>query len=92
MKKTGLILGGGGIVGIAWELGVVAGLREHAGFDPKAMHVIVGSSAGSAAGALLALGSAISRNCSHSNGGYLRARRCGLRRATMARRVREARR
>ena len=54
--KTGLILGGGGIVGIAWELGVMAGLAEHAGFSPTEMQVIVGSSAGSVAGAQVALG------------------------------------
>ncbi len=56
MKKIGLMLGGGGVVGIAWEIGVAAGLQEAAGFDPGAMDVIVGSSAGSAAGALLTLG------------------------------------
>jgi NTE family protein len=54
--NVGLILGGGGIVGIAWEIGVMAGLRERAGFDPLAMTVTVGSSAGSAAGAEVALG------------------------------------
>ena len=54
--NVGLILGGGGVVGIAWELGVMAGLREHAGFDPLAMGLIVGTSAGSVAGAQVALG------------------------------------
>ena len=54
--NVGLILGGGGVVGIAWEVGVMAGLREHAGFDPLAMSLIVGTSAGSVAGAQVALG------------------------------------
>jgi NTE family protein len=54
--NVGLILGGGGVVGIAWEIGVMAGLREHAGFDPGAMSLIVGTSAGSVAGAQVALG------------------------------------
>lgn len=44
--NTGLILGGGGSVGIAWETGVLAALREHAGFDPTACSVAVGTSAG----------------------------------------------
>ena len=54
--KIGLVLGGGGLVGIAWELGVMAGLAERAGFDPAAASLIVGTSAGSVAGAQVALG------------------------------------
>jgi NTE family protein len=56
MKNIGLVLGGGGVVGIAWELGVACGLKRHAGFDPAGMSAIVGTSAGSAVGAQLALG------------------------------------
>ncbi|MHA6765487.1 patatin-like phospholipase family protein [Streptacidiphilus sp. PAMC 29251] len=56
MTKVGLILGGGGEVGIAWELGVLAGLIEHAGFDPASSRVIVGTSAGSMVGTAVALG------------------------------------
>ncbi len=56
MKKFGLVLGGGGVVGIAWEVGVAAGLAEAIGFDAREAEVVVGSSAGSAAGALLTLG------------------------------------
>jgi NTE family protein len=44
--NTGLILSGGGLVGIAWETGVLAALREHAGFTPSACSVTVGTSAG----------------------------------------------
>jgi NTE family protein len=47
----GLVMGGGGIVGIAWETGVLAGLREACGFDPGSAAVIMGSSAGSVIGA-----------------------------------------
>jgi NTE family protein len=54
--NLGLIMGGGGLVGIAWELGVLAGLQESAGLDPTSAAVIVGSSAGSVAGAQAALG------------------------------------
>ncbi len=56
MKKFGLILGGGGVVGIAWEIGVAAGLHEAIGFSARDAAVVVGSSAGSAAGALLSVG------------------------------------
>ena len=54
--NLGLVMGGGGLVGIAWELGVLAGLQEAAGLDPTSAAVIVGSSAGSVAGAQAALG------------------------------------
>jgi NTE family protein len=56
MRRIGLVLGGGGIVGIAWELGVMSALQDHAGLDPLAMEIIVGTSAGSVAGAQVALG------------------------------------
>ncbi|HYM67317.1 MAG TPA: patatin-like phospholipase family protein [Patescibacteria group bacterium] len=46
----GLVLGGGGITGIAWELGIIAGLAER-GVDLTAADVVVGTSAGSAVGA-----------------------------------------
>ncbi len=54
--KLGLVMGGGGIIGIAWETGVLAGLQEECGFDPRAATVIMGSSAGSVIGAQAALG------------------------------------
>lgn len=44
-----LVLGGGGSVGVAWEVGVLAGLAD-AGIDPTAAAVVVGSSAGSVVG------------------------------------------
>ena len=49
-------MGGGGIVGIAWETGVLAGLQQECGFDPTSAAVIMGSSAGSVIGAQAALG------------------------------------
>lgn len=54
--RLGLFLGGGGAVGIAWENGVLAGLADAIGFDPTAATVIVGTSAGAAVGADMALG------------------------------------
>lgn len=48
--STALVLGGGGITGIAWELGILAGLAE-AGVDLTDADVVVGTSAGSVVGA-----------------------------------------
>jgi NTE family protein len=53
--KRALVLGGGGIIGVAWETGLLNGLYE-AGFDPRTVDVIVGTSAGSITGAPLAAG------------------------------------
>lgn len=52
---TALVLGGGGIAGIAWELGVLAGLAE-AGVDLTDADVVVGTSAGAVVGAQVANG------------------------------------
>jgi NTE family protein len=54
--RNGLVLGGGGVVGIAWEIGVLAGLQRAGALDPAAMDAIVGTSAGSVVGSRLALG------------------------------------
>ena len=55
-QRTALVLGGGGITGIAWEIGVLAGLAE-AGTDLTGADLVVGTSAGSVVGALLTSGS-----------------------------------
>ncbi len=49
-QRTALVLGGGGITGIAWETGVLAGLAE-AGVDLTGADLVVGTSAGSVVGA-----------------------------------------
>src|SRR5262249_16761655 len=48
--KVGLILGGGGEVGIAWEIGVLAALEKEAGFKASTSEVIAGTSAGAIVG------------------------------------------
>ena len=53
-----LVLGGGGITGIAWETGMIAGLAE-AGIDLTTADVVVGTSAGSAVGAQILSGAKI---------------------------------
>jgi len=50
-----LVLGGGGVTGIAWETGLLRGLRE-AGLDLTGADLIVGTSAGSVVGAQVATG------------------------------------
>jgi NTE family protein len=47
-----LVLGGGGVAGIAWEIGLLAGLAEH-GVDVRAADLVVGTSAGSIVGTFL---------------------------------------
>jgi NTE family protein len=49
------VFGGGGIAGVAWEAGIVIGLRR-AGVDLSSADVIVGTSAGSIVGSRVAFG------------------------------------
>src|SRR5919199_1718799 len=56
-----LVLGGGGITGIAWELGLLAGLRR-LGTDLGDADLIVGTSAGAYVGAVLARLGALARS------------------------------
>ncbi|MFF9504125.1 patatin-like phospholipase family protein [Streptomyces sp. NPDC014656] len=52
---TALVLGAGGLVGAAWETGILHGLAE-AGVDLSDADLVVGSSAGAVVGALLTSG------------------------------------
>ncbi|MBL7518115.1 hypothetical protein I6A84_08275, partial [Frankia sp. CNm7] len=45
-----LVLGGGGLAGIAWEIGLLAELAQ-AGSDLAAADTVIGTSAGSVVGA-----------------------------------------
>jgi NTE family protein len=54
MKRV-LVLGGGGVIGVAWESGLAAGLAE-AGVDLREVDAILGTSAGAIVGAQLAAG------------------------------------
>lgn len=55
MTRTALVLGGGGITGIAWELGILKGLAD-AGVDLTGADLVVGTSAGSVVGAQITSG------------------------------------
>jgi len=57
MTKRALVSSGGGPVGIAWETGLIAGLYD-GGVDVGRADLVIGTSAGSAAGALLVITSA----------------------------------
>ena len=57
-QRRALVLGGGGITGIAWEIGVLAGLAE-AGTDLSGADLVVGTSAGSVVGAQLTSGAGL---------------------------------
>jgi NTE family protein len=50
-----LVLGGGGVTGVAWELGMLCGLRDQ-GVDLTEADLIVGTSAGAVVGAQIATG------------------------------------
>jgi len=56
MASRALVLGSGGITGIAWELGILAGLAEH-GVDLRGADLVVCTSARSVVGALITSGS-----------------------------------
>ncbi len=52
-RTRALVLGGGGVAGIAWELGILMGLYD-ANVDVRGADVIIGTSAGSVVGAQIA--------------------------------------
>jgi NTE family protein len=54
--KVGLVLGAGGVVGQAYQAGVLAALEREAHWDPRHADIIVGTSAGSVTGAALRVG------------------------------------
>lgn len=54
--ETALVLGGGGVAGIAWEAGVVLGLQQ-AGVDVAGADLVIGTSAGAIIGTHVAAGS-----------------------------------
>jgi NTE family protein len=58
MSRKALVLGGGGVLGISWETGILAGLLE-SGIDTGDADLIVGTSAGSVVGSQIATGRTI---------------------------------
>jgi NTE family protein len=64
MEKRALVLGGGGVTGVAWEIGLLHGLAEH-GVDLSTADLFVGTSAGSVVAAQLTGGTAINELYEH---------------------------
>lgn len=54
--RTGLVLGAGGSVGVAYHGAALAAIEEATGWDPRDADVIVGTSAGSITGSMLRAG------------------------------------
>jgi NTE family protein len=54
--KTGLVMGAGGVLGGAWLTGGLDAIARETGWDPGSAEYIVGTSAGSMIGALVASG------------------------------------
>jgi len=54
-RTRALVLGGGGVAGVAWELGILLGLHD-TGVDVWGADVIIGMSAGSVVGTQIAGG------------------------------------
>src|SRR3954451_11819615 len=59
MRRIGLVLGAGGIVGQAYHAGVLQALAE-TGWNPASSEIVVGTSAGSLVGGLLRSGVSVS--------------------------------
>src|SRR3954469_14355502 len=56
MSTTGIALGAGGLTGQAFHAGVLAGIAEATGWDPRGADLVVGTSAGAGMGMYLRLG------------------------------------
>ena len=55
MSSRALVLGGGGVTGVAWELGILEGLRR-SGVDLTVADTVIGTSAGSVVGTRITTG------------------------------------
>jgi NTE family protein len=83
-QRTALVLGAGGITGIAWELGLLAGLAE-AGTDLTGADLVVGTSAGSVVGAQVTSGTDLETLYERQLGPASAEKAARLGRATLAR-------
>jgi NTE family protein len=68
-STVGLVLGGGGILGGAWLVGALHALVEASGWNPTSARYIVGTSAGSVVGSLVAEGMPTWFMYHHQSGG-----------------------
>jgi NTE family protein len=54
--KIGVVLGAGGLIGIAWLMGAIEALQDETGWDPADADRLIGTSAGAIVAALVAQG------------------------------------
>jgi NTE family protein len=66
--RRGLVLGAGGVLGLAWAVGALAALEEQEGFDCRDVEMIVGTSAGSLTAGLLGCGVPVEVMVRHQSG------------------------
>lgn len=71
--RRGVVLGSGGILGLAWMTGALRAIEDHGGFDVREVDVLVGTSAGSLLAVLLGAGVSTYDVLAHQNGGVVRA-------------------
>ncbi|HET6951493.1 MAG TPA: patatin-like phospholipase family protein [Acidimicrobiales bacterium] len=67
--RVGLVLGAGGVVGLAYHAAALAAIDQELGWDPRTAEVVVGTSAGSLVGALLRHGVAAADLAAIASGG-----------------------
>jgi NTE family protein len=66
--RRAVVLGSGGVLGFAWTIGALSALETEAGFDVRTASLLVGTSAGSVASALLACGVSVDEMRRHHQG------------------------
>lgn len=71
--RWGLVLGGGGVLGGAWLVGALSALEETTGRDARDADVVVGTSVGSFAAALLGSGASVADWREHQLGRPVRS-------------------
>src|SRR4051812_10544527 len=71
MASVGLVLGAGGVLGAAYQVGAITALAEGPGWDARWADLIVGTSAGSSTTATLRLGFSPADHYARSQGDAL---------------------
>lgn len=69
--RIGLVLGAGGVVGASWLMGALEAVESETGWEPGGADRIIGTSAGSVVGALVAGGIGPAAMNAHAAGGSL---------------------
>lgn len=66
--RFGVVLGAGGVLGVAWGIGALRAFEQTTGLDPRAAEVLVGTSAGSILAAALGCGVSTEALANHQQG------------------------